>query len=222
MATQEIWVHGTSGHIQEVKPKVVTPQWGTSTSEGWGLYLEGKVQNDSFENEPWVRFHIPMTSVSVEEKVHLPRLQKVMLRFRTDCNKADPNPPYRKTNRGFEKWVTDNGGAIITQLHIYDGDDRIGAWDTLDWQSADLKHSSVMSVTITPEREIRWGLGVSVRVWFKNQFFIDKRLTLNESAAWPPVDPKWDGKPWLNKEVATKTKHACLISVGCRFTPAKP
>ena len=218
MASQEIWVHGTSGHIQEVKPK-----WGIAIPGEWGLYLEGKVQNDSFENEPLVHFHIPMTSISVEGKdVHLPRLQKVMLRFRTDCNKADSNPLYRKTNRGYEKWVTDNGGAIITQLHIFDGDDRIGAWDTLGWQSPDLNHSSVMSVTLTPEREIRWGLGVSVRVWFKNQFFIDKRLTLNESDAWPPVDPEWDKEPWLNQEVATKTKHAWLISVGCRFTPAKP
>lgn len=41
MSTQITWVHGNCGHFQEVED-----EWGEWTPAGWGLYLEGKAQDE--------------------------------------------------------------------------------------------------------------------------------------------------------------------------------
>jgi len=216
MVTQEIiWVHGNSGQIQ-----VLDEDWGEVTPYGGGLFLKGKVR-DKFDpktsRDPWVQFHIP-TPRGIEDKL---RLRLVKLRFSTDCNPADPNPPYDPSN--FVKLPTDFGGAMIQQLHVYDGETLVQAWDppSLGWQSQDLNHFTDQWVVLDPAIQIFRGVGVSIRLWFKNQFFVQKLICVpghppDEFASYQ-VDPNWDGKPWPNDALATDTKRAKLSSIGCEF-----
>lgn len=231
MTSQEIWVHGTSGHLQ-----IVDEDWGWAKPEGWGLYMEGNVRNDSPKGEPWVQFHIPMPfgryvpdaaspliTVAPPGKPAAPpdeepRVEIVMLRFRTDCNPANPNPPYQLQSKGWEKWVTDAGGAIVRHVHVYDGDVPLEEFNDLDWQSPNIDTSIVRSVAFSPPRKIQWGLGLSVRVWFKNQCYVEKRRTLDPNDAYAAIADDWDQKPWVNEQLATDSKKALLVSVGCRFT----
>ena len=230
MAGQEMWVHGTSGQLN-----VIDQGWGQETYDGTGLYLEGRVQVKTAgvvsQVRPylWVHFHIP-TPTSAESFL---RLRKVMLRFSTDCDPAGmyPGPPrnYIQASQGFEQDRLDKGGVIIDLLHVNDGEIQIGEWE-VGWQSSSIADYVVSSQTLDPPVQVRWGVGVSLRLLFKNQFFDEKRLldlgkTPGQNPAEMtlfPIDPDWDGKPWLNTKRATNTKHAWLTSVGGEFiTPTR-
>jgi hypothetical protein len=232
MTSQEVWVHGNSGHLDVLGDE----GWGREIYDGVGLRLGAKVQERTqdgrtiqTDRQLWVHFHIP-TPTGLENVV---RLKKVKLRFSTDCNPAgmypDPQqtPPYFKTSKGFAKYRMGAGGAIIDLLHVFDAENHIGVWSNLGWQSAGIQDYVVESETFTPEQQVRWGVGVSVRLLFRNQYFVEKQL-FNQPGASPdqqaffPTDPDWNKKPWLNRSVATDTKYAWLTGVGCEFISPKP
>jgi hypothetical protein len=233
MISQEMWVHGSSGQLDVIGDE----GWGREIHDGTGLYLGAKVQEKmqygstiQTRRRLWVHFHIP-TPTSVENVL---RLKKVMLRFSTDSNPAGmyPDPqqplPYLWTNKGFAKYRMNSGGAIIDLLHVNDAESQIGAWSDLGWQSPDITDYVAKSVTFDPEVQVHWGVGVSVRLLFTNQFFVEKQQLLSEPGVDPnqqaffPIDPDWDGNPWLNRAAATDTKYAWLTSVGCEFISARP
>jgi hypothetical protein len=232
MASQEVWVHGNSGQLDDSADQ----GWGTATYDGAGLYLEASVQEKTAFSQVkqtprylWVLFHIP-TPTSVENPI---KLRKVMLRFSTDCNPPGIYPqkslPYLQTYNGFAQYVMDPGGAIIDELHVLDAERQIGIWSSpfLKWQSSDITDYVVKSKKFNQDVQVNWGVGVAVRLLFINQFFVEKRL-LEQPGSDPntvanfPIDPHWDKKPWLNSAVATNTKHAWFTSVGCEFISTKP
>lgn len=217
MATQIIWVHGNSGNLQVVEEK-----WGESTPAGWGIFLEGEVQHAANYDEPWVHFHIPMTSLAVESAHQLPRLRQVMLQFTTDYDAPDANPDWVQESDNFYKYPTDDGGAFITQLHVYDGPRRIFAKDDLHWHSPRWDAYVVENLVLPQEIGIRYGLGLSVRVRYKNQ------MRIQRLAAHPVGNKQSMGMPVAgyvpeeNPGTRTRTKRAFLSAIGCEFVPAAP
>ena len=115
MSNQVICVHGNSGQIQEVGP-----HWGAAKTFGWGLSLEGRVQRWENHAEPWTHFHIPTSSIAIEKARHLPKLRKVMLQIATDCNAGRLSDWVQEADN-YYKYETDNGGAIITEIDLWDG-----------------------------------------------------------------------------------------------------
>ncbi|TNF81132.1 MAG: hypothetical protein EP299_02255 [Acidobacteria bacterium] len=216
MSTQITWVHGNCGHLQEID------EWGESTPSGWGLFLEGETQEADNHNEPWVHFHLPLTSQAVEGAQQWPRLRKVMLQFTTDYEPPIPNPEWIQESDNYYKYPTDDGGAFITQLHIFDGHRRIFAENDLKWHSPSWDVYVVESLSLPKEIEIRHGLGVTLRIRFKDRWIIQKL------AADPVGDKNSAGKPVSNfkpqhpKFLGGSQKRCFLSSVGCEFLPASP
>ncbi len=219
MAIQEkkIWVHGTSG--------VVMPEdynhpcdWGDAYYRGWGLDLVGNVIDtpgnvlnewDPWTTlEPWVHFHIPTPG---GEKV---LLREVRLVFSTDSNPASSSPiqhyPYR--------YFVDAGGVMVKQLHIWDGYRNLGGENDLtNWQSPDINTRIELPLTLERPEKVYYGVGVSVRLWFKNQWCIKQET--NISGNWVPT-PGWNGQPFMLGNVTAPTSHtkfASIASVGCVF-----
>ena len=100
------------------------------------VYVEGNPQDANNHDEPWVHFHLPLTSEAVEGSQQWPRLRKVMLQFTTDYNAPVPNPDWIQESDNFYKYPLDDGGAFINQIHVYDGHRRIFAADDLKWHSS--------------------------------------------------------------------------------------
>ncbi len=199
-------------------------------NEGGGLMLMGETSRKqpggswlkappiSLADEPWVLYRIPVTRDNIEA---VPKLQRVWIRFGTDYDppgEIDKTlyPPTGGAPHYREKWVTDNGGAIIMDLVVWDADQIVREFHDLNLQSPGTSVGRTEPKDITPEQPIHYGLGISVRVWFKNQFFVNKLCKPEGEGPWQPV-ADWDGKPWINKDKAEQVKAGFLMSVGAQF-----
>jgi hypothetical protein len=217
MSTQITWVHGNSGHLQ-----VVGKNWGFSGSGGTGFFLEGNVQDATNHDEPWVQFHLPVTSLAVESAQQLPRLRQVMLHFTTDYGPPKPDTDWVQESSGYYKYLLDEGGAFITRLHVYDGYRRILAEDALHWHSSGWEDFVVEELPLSKEVEIRYGLGVSIRVRFINQM-VSQKLSAGDPPNLKHVGfPVAGYKPVENSATRTSTKRAWISAVGCELVPAAP
>lgn len=212
MSTMEVWVHGTSGQIEPAHD-----DWGWAMPVGWGLHLDGRVEEWDARDETWVHFHIPLPCLRPEAP-DAPRLQKVMLKFATDCDKPGWFAKYPSLHAS-QMWRKSVGGAIIHKLHIWDSDAIVQKFEGLGWQSDNIDTCVVESKTLEPERAIHWGLGISVNVRFINQSIIDWKIQPESGEGYPPG--WWDGKPFIYKDAATESKRIFFASVGCRYA-AKP
>jgi hypothetical protein len=202
-STQRVWVHGTSGQIE-----VVNSDWGEARAWGWGLGLNGKAKVTSLSDnlpdhgEPWVHFHIPMTSryvgphMTIRKGTHiLPRVREVVVRFATDNE-----PPINVT--GNDEYNL--GGAILTSIHLYDGENKFFGEDDLSWQSPDISTFEEKELAV-PEMKIAKGLNIVVRFRFKYQI-----SNFDGGLPCTPYVPK-DAKPM---------KAAVIAAVGCVIVPA--
>lgn len=213
MTTQEVWVHGSSGQIEVWKD-----DWGWAMPIGWGLHMDVRVDDHSPEDMPWVHFHIPLAALRPEAQ-DAPVLKKVMLKFATDRDEPGWFVKYPGLHAS-QKWKRDAGGAMIHQLHVWDGDALVQEFNDINWQSDNLDTSAVQTALLTPEAKIHWGLGISVHLWFKNQLIIDWKIHPESGEDYAP--DWWDGKPFRDPgAAATESKRAVLVSVGCVFA-AKP
>ncbi|MBI4302218.1 MAG: hypothetical protein HY664_06400 [Chloroflexi bacterium] len=215
MANQQIWVHGNSGQLQVIDYGY---DWGVGEPQGPGFLLVGNVQSPDNQNEPWLQFHIPMPSLAIEAERYLPKLRNVMVLFGTEYD-SDADLGY-EVDTGHQrpyKYVRDFGGAWIRQVHVYDGARRIFARDDLQWQSPHVQTPVEKTLTMPQDIEIRTGLGVSVRVRYKNQRRLEKYEQVGGSdqlvANFRPEDEPSN---------RTETKKAIIVAIGCEFVPAEP
>lgn len=232
MASQKtiIWVHGTSGAIQP--PDYNHPcDWGRAEYHGWGLDLIGNVIDTPGSNglnmwdpntnrEPWVQFHIPTPTPGPWEGLEKKKgvlLSEVIFVFGTDCNPASA-PPIHVKSYPDRRFFVDAGGAMVKQVHIYDGDNKIKGVDELDgWQSSNFNTDTAKVFALDPPRNVFFGVGVSVRLWFKNQWCTKQEA--NIFGNWEPT-PGWNGQPFMMEDVTaptSSTKRASIISVGGVF-----
>jgi hypothetical protein len=209
MTTYETWVHGTSGQIQPSRD-----QWGDLWPFGWGLHLEGKVEDDESPDLTWVHFHIPMPALRPEAP-NVPRLQKVMLRFATDCNPSGWFVHHASGN-AVVKWKRSVGGAVIRRVDLWDGEVPLPKSKDLWWQSPHISTVVEQPIDVVPERAIQHGLGISVHVRFLNQKILDETVQSGSAPGYPPGD--WDGKPFIYDDAATKTKAIFFSSIGCKYS----
>jgi len=222
MANQQIWVHGNSGQLQ-----VVGPNWGEASVFGHGFSLTGRVQDPDNENEPWLHFHIPMPSAAVENSRFVPKLRKVMLVFATDYN-SDEDTGYPEETENYYKrykYVRDFGGAWINQIHLLDGSNLFFFQDTnLRWQSTGLANSIQRTLALPHSFDIHTGLGVSVRVRFKNQMRLQKIEGTFQGRYGPATNEHVVPGFRPEEEPANRsdTKSAIFHAIGCEFIPAAP
>ena len=211
MTSREIWVHGTSGHIQ-----VVRDDWGWAKPMGWGLHMEIKVDDFNPDRMPWVQFHIPLPAVR-PEAADAPRLKKVMLKFATDREAPGWFVKYPGTTS--QMWRRDQGGAMVHKLHVWDSDALVKKFEDMNWQSDNLDTYSVEFKDLPEEPVIHWGLGISVQLWFKNQLIVGEKIT---GPGGERVPDWWRGEAFHDDDTPwTESKRAVISSVGCVYE-AKP
>lgn len=209
MSVYETWVHGTSGQIEPSRTK-----WGVFWPFGWGLHLEGNVEEDDSPDQTWVHFHIPMPALRPEAP-NAPRLQKVMLRFATDCNPSGWFVHHASVYAVI-KWKRSVGGAVIRRIHLWDGENLLREENDLWLQSSSLDTVVPHTIDVSPERAVQYGLGISVHVRFLNQKIIDETVQSGSAEGYRPGD--WDGNPFVYGDVATKRKGIFFSSVGCKYS----
>ncbi len=95
-------------------------------------------------------FHAAIPTPVIVEGNRL-RISSVMLRFRTS-------------------------GATVTNVHVYDGDNKIASHDGLSLGAGDW---SFEQFEVPGEPEVRWGLGIS----FKGQFGLGSNTRIEVSSA---------------------------------------
>ena len=119
---------------------------------------------------------------------------------------------------GWDGWNTDAGGVIIRQVHVYNGDDCLGQWNDLPWQSPDINTDTEPPLSVqfkNPQSFVNRGVGISVRVWFKNQYYIKGGSYGAEDAPAPGHVLPFSGPGPVVVPKQVTTKRAWLVSVGC-------
>ncbi len=137
-----MWVHGTI--VQVEYPKRLSSADSDAEQSGfrrgWGTLFRGG-DPDPIKASNW--FHIPITTPVILDDVR-PSLIRVFVFYKT------------------------SGRASITNLHIYDGPNRVMTFDNLIGYSGD--HSAGIDAlntwVINPPLKILFGLGISVGVNF--------------------------------------------------------
>jgi hypothetical protein len=210
VSVYETWVHGTSGQVEPSGR-----DWVDICPFGWGLSLDGKVEDDQSPYQTWVHFHIPMTSLRSEAAANAPKLQKVMLRFATDFNPSGWFVHHASGN-AVVKWNRSVGGAVIREVDLWDGERQLPKTKNVWWQSPNLGTTTEQVIDISPEQPVQHGLGISVHVRFLNQKILDMTVQSGSLPGYAPGD--WDKKPFVYGDVATQTKGIYFSSVGCRYS----
>lgn len=235
MAFQEVWVHGCGGvvdfsrlplgwgsatyrdaglvlqaQVEEIIPAYSIPSQGAGPASGtttWGPAFPQVGQQTT--RDVFVYYHVP-TPTSLEA---VARIRKVMVRFSTDYDPPGPDPEFQSAY-GLAQYVKGWGGAVIGHVQVMDAERHIGTW-IVNWSTQGILNFLTQSRSIH-ETPVNNGVGVILRLTFKNQEYEQKLLSPDSSHPLPR-DPDWDGKPWLNEAAATQFRRAFITSVGCEF-----
>lgn len=221
MSDQMIWVHGNSGQLE-----VVHSNWGNVRTWGWGVELTCRVEASAHDEEPWLHFHIPLPSTTVEAVRTPPVLRKVILLIATDYNAPDPTGTYPPAGSNYGtrvKYVLDLGGAYVDEVDLWDGAALLYQWnELLVTQGLEFPEEKVL--TLPPDAKVHWGLGVSVHFRFKNQMRLEKiEGTFQGGFGDGKPEKVVEGfQPEENPATRTQSKSAIVHSVGAQFVLPSP
>jgi hypothetical protein len=151
MALHQNWAHGTAFAPAE-EPSGLNEVSGIDWTDvlglrrGWGAFWEGKPGNAHW-------FHVSIPTPAIIEGARVRLLRIYVLFLAGDPNVSSPG----------------SAGANITDIHVYDGPNRIATFGTFNLSGdrrAGIQGGNTFAVQARPQ--ISLGVGISVRASFSN------------------------------------------------------